>query len=143
HLAVISIGEQIFVRSSLARWVESDEAAHVAIEPSTAEEALKSSLEGIRFIGAGIGDNGPTNKQLEPYRLVNSTEKLAAFCKLQPDQSSAPTVASVHPALCRPSLLPASARAKIRLAFNASGSTYCGTDPEIIACRADTVLTEF
>ncbi len=44
--------------------------------------------------------------------------------------------------LCRPTTLPRTSRARIELQFRESGATYCGTDPEIIACRADNVVTE-
>jgi hypothetical protein len=70
-------------------------------------------------------------------------DSIKSFCALTPDQSVAPVMASVHIALCQAEHLDPHARATIAVSFRADGSTYCGSDPEIIACRADSTLTEF
>jgi hypothetical protein len=145
HLAVIVAGGDLYVRTALARWLTRENIDAAVSEPLKVEEELVSELENEVYLKAGeASDHRTATKRLEPYVAARVLqERIWSFCSRVPNESGAPTLASVHRALCDQDSLDKRARAKIAIQFRPSGSTYCGTDAEIIACRADNVLTEF
>lgn len=139
HLAIVASGNELYIRSQLARWLASSEAHSAASQPKRAEEELVSQLQNYVYLNTGA-----VAKRLEPYvRGTLFDDSIKSFCALAPDQQVAPVTMSIYIALCQAEHLDRHARAKIAVAFRAYGSTYCGSDPEIIACRADSTLTEF
>ena len=145
HLAVIAAGGDLYVRTALGRWLTPKNIDAVVSDPLKAEEELVSELENNVYLKAGeASDHRTATKRLEPYVAARVLqERISSFCSRAPNESNAPTAASVHRALCDQDSLDKRARAKIAVQFRPSGSTHCGTDAEIIACRADNVLTEF
>jgi hypothetical protein len=67
---------------------------------------------------------------------------MASICALRIVAGQTPTLHSVQQASCNAADLPKEARASIRIRFR-DGQTFCGENPNIIACRADLELTEY
>jgi hypothetical protein len=137
HLAVIRHNSKLFVRRPLARWIEVFNARPDSSGPHRAEQSLASILENRVFLTTERQE--PAIKSLEPYKAVPPTKD---FCRLRGSRGKTPVLFSIQQALCGPSRMESGARAKIELRLQLGGTTQCGTDPEIIACRADNVLTE-
>ncbi|WP_334398852.1 matrixin family metalloprotease [Bradyrhizobium sp. AZCC 2289] len=159
HLAVIWIGNEAFVRSSIGFWLDSSEAAIAVSNAKHAEETLVSSIQNRQYFPdarpksfeellqrrPSLNSNVEGVKSLEPYVSAKSFDKaIKTFCAIDPARiADSAVLTSIHKALCRPNLLPRERRARIAIEFRPNGATYCGSDPEIIACRADSTLTEF
>lgn len=142
HLSVIMVDGELHVRSALARWLEKLP-AQVDVAPIKMEGDLKSHLESYTFLRAGEVAEMPSVKPVEAYVTATPLrQSVDILCAWSIDASVARTLKRVQNALCRPDTLERSARARIKLRLQSNGVTYCGTDPDIVACRADNVLTE-
>ncbi|MBB3594936.1 hypothetical protein FHX08_005346 [Rhizobium sp. BK529] len=136
NLAVIRYNDEVFVRPPLADWLLETKANRSAKSAVEAEKDLAARLEDKVFLSAGNED--PAVKALSRYVPLPDQSH---FCSLQGTEAT-PIVFSIQGAVCRPGSMPQERRARIEVAVRMSGATRCGTDPEIIACRADNVLTE-
>jgi len=68
------------------------------------------------------------------------TREFASICAAKPDPKRDITLAAIQRTVCN-RIQDASSTASIKVTFN-SGSTFCGDNQNIIACRADNELTE-
>lgn len=142
HLAIIGLDEGIFLRPSVARWLRSTEAKTLTTSPNAAAVALRDALENNIYLTPGT-DATPQIKQLEPYVVSDGVASdIDRLCATPVDPQWDRVIHVVRDALCEPALLTRSNRARIDLRLKSDGATFCGSDPEIIACRADNVLTE-
>lgn len=141
HLSAIEVDGRLFLRAALARWI-AERARVQPLTPQAVDATLDAALENEGFLNAGKYST-PKVKALEAYVPAETiARELADFCDHPAEASALSTLTKVHIALCQPELLPPIVRARIVVRLRPDGATYCGTDPEIIACRADVLLTE-
>lgn len=140
NLAIVVIDGHLFVRPGLQRWLETFEAANLATLVA-AEAELDRDIENNIFLHTGPGEE--RIKSLEAYVPAEPfSRNIAAFCAASPSPAWGETLAAVRTAFCAPASLPVARRVRIDVRVRPLGATYCGDDPEIIACRADDTLTE-
>ena len=142
HLVVIAIDGETYLRSGFGRWIASSANKPTDYTSPAVDLVLRLQLESYMFLQAGAGPSASI-KPLEPYVAARSmAEGVARFCAAKSDSSKAPSVADLQQALCRPDDLAPRKAVKIAVELRPNGRTFCGRDPDIIACRADRILTE-
>jgi hypothetical protein len=143
HLAVISLDEKVFVRAGIAKWYEENFSKGVPKSTPAALKRLDSdlvqSLQPIIWLTT-IPGTAPRAKAFTQYVQADST--FDHLCSMQMSGNARTTLRSIYQALCTPTRLPSDRKAAVRIRFR-DRDTGCGSSPNIIACRADSELTEY
>ena len=145
HLLEVSIGNDLYLRQNLHDWLTKELSERQAdkAQPVDLEASLRDSLESTILLRAGpfLHEDAPRRKTFAAYQL----EKRATFehlCEVKPDREVTPLLWDVRQTLCSPAQIDKGLSASIRVRFR-DGRTACGISTNIIACRADSELTEF
>lgn len=145
HLVAINIGGAHYVRQSLHEWYEREFLSGIpnVNQLSDFENSLRDSLESTILLRAGpyLHQEAPRRKEFSPYTL-EQPDGFRLLCATDPDAKLTPLLWNIRQALCSPERLDKGSFASIRVRFR-TGQTACGTSANIIACRADSELTEF
>jgi hypothetical protein len=109
--------------------------------PKTQPQPDADAVESWLRSGLSAGRIGAPIQSL-PYVEVRKPlkDEFAPLCAAAAEGSRHPTLGRVQRTLCSAATPDRSAKILVRLR---DGNTYCGNDRNIIACRADTELTEF
>ncbi|WP_237478623.1 hypothetical protein [Lichenibacterium dinghuense] len=148
QLTVVHLDGRLLARRGLAEWLTKFGEGPTSPASDTAMRALDaelvSKLEPSMVLGAGKPDDAThAVKDLEPYEpLAPDGEALRRLCSLEVAGGDKPVLTNVRIALCAPKTMDERLRSSIQVTLR-RGRTYCGDDPEIIACRADEHLTEY
>jgi hypothetical protein len=131
NLSIITINEKNFAHSAVGQWVSSK----IAL-PLNAEYLEKS-------LGVAKGRNRIGTFGISfPYLAIGDLqEEFKDICKLQ-ESSSQVNLATLKRQVCNDASRDDQFTSHILIDF-VNGKTACGESPNIIACRADTELTEF
>lgn len=141
NLAVIGIGGRTWARQGVLRWLKELGTSDLKSSPAQAEAKLRDRLESNVWLTTEPVDL--RRRPLQFYsRLDLSAPSSVAFCASAPSQAWGTTLTGIHAAICSPASLARERRARIALSVRPLGATYCGDEPDIIACRADDRLTE-
>ena len=145
HLVAVNVGDALYVRQNLHEWYEREFLSAVpnANQLLDLENSLRDSLESKILLRAGpyIHEEAPRRKQFSPY-ILEKPGSIRLLCASKPDAKQTPLLWNIRQALCSPEQLDKSSFASIRVRFR-DGQTACGMSANIIACRADSELTEF
>jgi hypothetical protein len=141
NLAVIGIGGRTWVRQGILRWLDELEVGDLESSSARAEAKLRDRLESNVWL-----TTEPVDLRRRPLQLYSrldlSAPSSVAFCGATPSKGWGSTLSGIHAAICSPASLSRERRARITLSVRPLGATYCGDEPDIIACRADDRLTE-
>jgi hypothetical protein len=145
HLVAVNIGDALYVRQSLHEWYKRQFSSSVLNTKQLLdlENSLRDSLELKILLRAGpyIHEEAPRRKEFAPY-MLEPTGSFRLLCASEPNAKQTPLLWNIRLALCFPERLDKSSFASIRVRFR-DGQTACGISANIIACRADSELTEF
>jgi hypothetical protein len=141
HLAVVSVGEQQFMREEIKSWYASElqRGSPSKTRPVDLERRLAEKLQPVQVLAAG-DQKWPRSKRLSQYRGY-SRDEFVRLCALQVP-SNRTTLKNIQRAICPNELLPREARATILIRFRSS-SISCGNESDVIACHTDRELTEY
>lgn len=142
NLVVVSVNGNIYVSETLYMLAgpsrglvapSRDLVSPPLLDSATAEKML------ISFLGsARIGTGAP----FLPYRRTENPQKeFGRLCSVNSTELGTPTLKRVQDALCISKVAPGTS-ANIRVNFK-SGETACGSDADIVGCRADNELTQY
>jgi Matrixin len=145
HLVAVNIGDALYVRQGLHEWYEREFSSSVlnTNQLLDLENSLRNSLESKILLRAGpyIHEEAPRRKEFSPY-ILEQPGSFRLLCASEPNAKQTPLLWNIRQALCFPERLDKSSFASIRVRFR-DGRTACGMSANIIACRADSELTEF
>lgn len=133
HLAVLHIGDQTYVRQGLMKWLDQK-----PVRPWT-DAQLAEVLEPLHELSTEPGDDRGAKRMTSYVHL--SEESRSGICGL-PITPGATMAEQVKSAICPGPRLSSRFVANMRVRFR-DGMTACGDSANIIACRADTELTEY
>ena len=147
NLVLVNIDGRTFVHPGLygTFGVGWNEGAASRPRPEASIPALSargaSDVDNMLRTGLGSARAG-VPMQSQPYREVTQhlTSEFKEVCTTKADPKRHTTLVAIQRAVCS-GAGDASSTARIKVAFN-DGSTFCGNNANIIACRADDELTE-
>lgn len=145
HLVVVHIDNALYVREGLHEWYGKEFSSSIldANQLLGLENSLRDSLEAKILLRAGpyIHEEAPRRKGFSPY-ILEQPGSFRLLCASEPNAKETPLLWNIRQALCFPERLDKRSFASIRVRFR-NGQTACGMSTNIIACRADSELTEF
>src|ERR1700676_278348 len=145
HLVAVNIGDALYVRQSIHEWYERQFSSTVlnTNQLLDLENSLRDSLESKILLRAGpyIHEEAPRRKEFAPD-IPEQPGSFGLLCASEPNAKQTSLLWNIRQALCFPEQLDKRSFASIRVRFR-DGLTACGMSANIIACRADSELTEF
>jgi hypothetical protein len=145
HLVAVTIGGALYVRQGLHEWYAREFSSRILStnQQLDLENSLKDTLESKILLRAGpyIHEDAPRRKEFSPY-ILEQPDSFKLLCASEPNDKQTPLLWNIRQALCLPERLDKGSVASIRVRFR-YGQTACGMSTNIIACRADSELTEF
>ncbi|ELX11785.1 hypothetical protein Jab_1c03720 [Janthinobacterium sp. HH01] len=135
NLVVVSVNGSLYVSDTLYMLAGPPRGfvTPPPLDPARAEEMLTGFLGSSR-----IGTGAP----FLPYRRTENPQKdFVRLCSVNATERGTPTLKRVQEALCAGKIAPGTS-ANIRVNFK-NGETACGSDADIVGCRADNELTQY